>query len=112
MKRIVQSFCVALLAAAAMPVQAQGGDPAAASLQNFYDVLTASMKAGGTAKSRYDRLKPAVEQDFDLPGMTALSVGPTWASISPADQKALTDAFEPLIRLSWSAAATSSSNPV
>ena len=94
MKRIVQSFCVALLAAAAMPVQAQGGDPAAASLQNFYDVLTASMKAGGTAKSRYDRLKPAVDQDFDLPGMTALSVGPTWASISPADQKALTDAFE------------------
>ena len=94
MKRIVPSLCVVLLAAAAMPAQAQGGDPAAASVQNFYDVLTASMKAGGTAKSRYDKLKPAVEQDFDLPGMTALSVGPTWASISPADQKALTDAFE------------------
>jgi phospholipid transport system substrate-binding protein len=94
MKRIVQSLCVALLAAAAIPAQAQGGDPAAASVQNFYDALTASMKAAGTAKSRYDRLKPAVEQDFDLPGMTALSVGPTWASTSAADQKALTDAFE------------------
>jgi len=94
MKRIVQSLCIAWLAAAAIPAQAQGADPAAASVQNFYDVLTASMKAGGTAKSRYDKLKPAVEQDFDLPGMTALSVGPTWASISPADQKALSDAFE------------------
>ena len=27
-----------------------------------------------------------MEQDFDLPGMTALSVGPTWASIPAADQ--------------------------
>jgi phospholipid transport system substrate-binding protein len=70
------------------------GDPAAASVENFYDALTASMKAGGTAKSRYDKLKPAVEQDFDLPGMTALSVGPSWSSIPAADQKALTDAFE------------------
>jgi phospholipid transport system substrate-binding protein len=52
------------------------------------------MKAGGTAKSRYEKLKPAVEQDFDLAGMTALSVGPTWPSISAADQKSLVDAFE------------------
>ncbi len=52
------------------------------------------MKSGGTAKSRYDKLKPAVEQDFDLAAMTALSVGPSWSSMSPADQKALIDAFE------------------
>jgi phospholipid transport system substrate-binding protein len=78
---------------AAVPAGAQG-DPAVTSVQNFYDALTASMKAGGTAKSRYDKLKPAVEQDFDLTGMTALSVGPTWSSIPAGDQKALTDAFE------------------
>ena len=35
-----------------------------------------------------------MEQDFDLPGMTALSVGPSWASHSAADQKALIDAFD------------------
>ena len=96
MKRIVQSLSLALLVcAAAAPVRAQGAaDPAAASVQNFYDALTASMKAGGTPKTRYDKLKPAVEQDFDLTGMTALSVGPTWSSVSAADQKALVDAFE------------------
>ena len=96
MNRIVPSLSLALLVcAASAPARAQGAaDPAVAPVQNFYDVLTASMKAGGTAKSRYDKLKPAVEQDFDLPGMTALSVGPTWSSISAADQKALTDAFE------------------
>ena len=97
MNRLVQAFSAALLlCAAALPAGAQSapGDPAAQSVQNFYDALTAAMKAGGSAKSRYEKLKPAVEQDFDLPGMTALSVGPTWSSISAADQKALTDAFE------------------
>jgi phospholipid transport system substrate-binding protein len=94
MKRLVQALSVALLIFAA-PAGAEGAaDPAAATVQNFYDALTASMKAGGSAKSRFDKLKPAIEQDFDLPGMTALSVGPTWSSISAADQKALTDAFE------------------
>jgi phospholipid transport system substrate-binding protein len=95
MKQFAHAFSITLLVFAATPAAAQGtADPAAASVQNFYDALTASMKSGGTAKSRYEKLKPAVEQDFDLPGMTALSVGPTWASIPAADQKALTDAFE------------------
>ena len=94
MNRILQGFSLAILlaATAVSPASAQG-DPAAATVQGFYDALTASMKAGGTAKSRYDKLKPAVEQDFDLAGMTGLSVGPGWTGIAAADQKALTDAF-------------------
>ncbi len=51
------------------------------------------MKSGGTAKSRYDKLKPAVERPSDLPAMTAIAIGPSWASLSDADKKALTDAF-------------------
>ena len=85
-------FLLGLLALA--PAQAQQSDPAAATIQNFYDALVASMKSGGTAKSRYDKLKPAIDQAFDISGMTALSVGPTWSSISPADQKALIEAFD------------------
>lgn len=85
---------VLLMSAAAVPARAQSADPAAAAVQNFYDALVASMKSGGTVKSRYERLKPVVEQDFDLAGMTALSVGPSWSSMTPADQKALIDAFE------------------
>jgi phospholipid transport system substrate-binding protein len=93
--RFVQTLSLVLLVlGATLPARAQGADPAAAAVQNFYDTLVASMKSGGTAKSRYDKLKPAVDQDFDIPGMTALSVGPTWPSIAPADQKALTEAFE------------------
>ena len=93
--RIAQILSLVLLMfAAAVPARAQSADPAAAAVQNFYDALVAGMKSGGTAKSRYEKLKPVVEQDFDLAGMTALSVGPSWSSMTPADQKTLIDAFE------------------
>ena len=93
MTRPAQALSIALVAFASIPAGAQGtADPAAASVQNFYDALTASMKSGGSAKTRYDKLKPAIEQDFDLPGMTALSVGPwSWASIAAAVRPESTD---------------------
>lgn len=95
MNRTIQALSLSLLVSAlAIPAQAQGSDPAAATVQNFYDGLVASMKTGGGTKARYEKLKPVVEQDFDLPGMTALAVGPSWSSIPVADQKTLTDAFE------------------
>ena len=101
MNRILKAVCVAVLMAgaptAAMlttgPALAQGADPAVGQVQGFYDALTAAMKSGGTTKSRYDKLKPAVEKAFDLQAMTATAVGPTWAGLSDADKKALSDAF-------------------
>jgi phospholipid transport system substrate-binding protein len=101
MKRIWKSFFVALALGAApllagarlQPVQAQAADAGVAQVQGFYDALLASMKAGGSAKSRYEKLKPAVEKAFDLQAMTATAVGPAWASASDADKKALVDAF-------------------
>ena len=98
MNRIVQGVALALLLLAApfaalVPAHAQAGDPAAATVQTFYDGLTAGMKSGGSTKSRAEKLKPVIEATFDLGGMTALSVGPTWSSIAPADQKALVEAF-------------------
>lgn len=76
-----------------LPALAQA-DPAAAQVQGFYDALVAQMKKGGSAKARYDMLRPAVEKAFDLSGMTAVAVGPTWASLPAGDQKALIEAFE------------------
>lgn len=100
MNGILKSTVFALMLAApaapillAQPGWAQAADPASAQVQGFYDALLASMKAGGTPKSRYEKLKPAVEKAFDLPAMTATAVGPNWASMSDADKKALTDAF-------------------
>ena len=101
MKAVLKPMLAALMLTAApaltavqtLPVQAQAADPAVGQVQGFYDVLLASMKSGGSVKSRYDKLKPAVEKAFDLPAMTATAVGPTWASLSDADKKALIEAF-------------------
>jgi phospholipid transport system substrate-binding protein len=69
-------------------------DPAAVVVQDFHDALLALMKKGGAAKARYEMLKPAIEKSFDLAGMTAVAVGPSWGTIPAADQKALIAAFE------------------
>ena len=101
MKRFLRSVCAAVMLMAGpaavlvlpQPVLAQAADPAAAQVQGFYDALVASMKSGGTAKSRYEKLKPAVEKTFDLSAMTATAVGPSFATLPEADKKALTEAF-------------------
>jgi phospholipid transport system substrate-binding protein len=101
MKSLLRSVCAAVLIAAApvatlilpQPVLAQTADPASAQVQGFYDALLASMKSGGTAKSRYEKLKPAVEKAFDLSAMTATAVGPGFAALPEADKKALIEAF-------------------
>jgi phospholipid transport system substrate-binding protein len=101
MSRILKNLSLALMLAGApgllmldaAPVQAQAADPAVDQIQGFYDALVASMKSGGTTKSRYDRLKPAIDKAFDLQAMTATAIGPSWATASDADKKALTDAF-------------------
>ena len=101
MTRFLRSVCAAVMLVSApvavlvlpQPVLAQAADPASAQIQGFYDALLASMKSGGTAKSRYEKLKPAVEKAFDLPAMTATAVGPSFASLPDADKKALTEAF-------------------
>lgn len=90
---VTLTFVPAAIVIKAHPVQALTADPAVEQIQEFYDALTASMKSGGSAKSRYERLKPQVEKAFDLQGMTAIAVGTSWASASDADKKALVEAF-------------------
>jgi phospholipid transport system substrate-binding protein len=71
-------------------------DPAARQIQGFYDVLLDNMKRGKELglNGRYNKLKPVIEQTYDLPLMTSLTVGPSWSGLSAGDQQALTTAFE------------------
>lgn len=88
---------LALVAAAftiSLPGAAQAADPAAKQVESFYATLVDAMKSGGSVQSRSAKLKPTIDQVFDLKGMTILAVGPSvWATIAPADQTALVDAF-------------------
>jgi phospholipid transport system substrate-binding protein len=71
-------------------------DPAAKTVQGFYDALLDTMKHGKELglMGRYNKLKPAIEQAYDLPLMTSLAVGPSWSSLPATDQQALIAAFE------------------
>jgi phospholipid transport system substrate-binding protein len=71
-------------------------DPAAQAVQSFYDTLVDTMKHGKELgiKGRYEKLKPAVEQAYDIADMTKFVVGPSWSTISAEDQKALQAAWE------------------
>lgn len=85
----------ATLFAAGTVAYAQAADPAVQPVQSFYDTLLATMKQGKQLgiKGRYEKLKPVIEQSFDLPGMTRLSVGPAWNTMTPQDQQTLTTAL-------------------
>src|SRR5260370_18142616 len=78
------AFAAALLAAPA------GGAPASpqAVVQSFYDVLLGVMKDSKELgfSGRYQKLKPAIENAYNLPLMARLSVGPQWQSLNPQQQ--------------------------
>jgi phospholipid transport system substrate-binding protein len=86
------SMAVALVTAG---VVAHAEDPAVAPVQSFYDALVSTMKQGKQLgiKGRYEKLKPVIEASFDMPGMTRLSVGPAWNTMSDADHAALIKAL-------------------
>ena len=64
-------------------------------VRGFYDTLLTTMRNGPTLgqSGRYARLAPVVDRVFDVSSMTRLAIGPTWATLSPARQQQLIDAF-------------------
>ena len=82
---------------------AQAGDPAAQTVQRFDDTLLATMRQGKALgfEGRYRRLEPAVKATFDLPIMIRFAVGPSWSTMSPADQAALLQAFTRFSASTW-----------
>ncbi len=83
---------------AAVPANADPApsDPAARQVATFSDTLIDTMRQAKQLgiNGRFNKLKPVVEQTFDIPTMTRLAVGPAWTTLSAADQNALTQAFE------------------
>ena len=99
-RRSLFAFGTAAALAAAIPwrlanAAAVGGATPGAPVQQLDDALLAAMKTGpGTPfAERYHALSPVVEQVFDLDAVLARSVGPSWASMPPAQQAALAAAF-------------------
>ena len=79
----------------AMESPAATDDPAARQVQILDESLLKSMRAGAneSVTDRYRMLEPVIEGVFDLPLMTRLSVGSSWTTFSPEQQKAVVAAF-------------------
>jgi phospholipid transport system substrate-binding protein len=90
------SICLALWFAVGLPAQqatAASGPQEVA--RGFYGVLLSTMRDGRSLgqSGRYSRLVPVVNSTFDLAFMARLAVGPSWATLAPAQQLLLTEAF-------------------
>lgn len=88
-------LAILALVSVSSPGRAEDLSPPVKVVQNFYDTLLAVMKDAGKLgfQGRYAKLQPAIEQAYNLPLMTRLSIGPQWTSLSPEDQQKLTAAF-------------------
>jgi len=93
-------FCsLALCAAVALPARyaaAVAGSGGADTVRAFYSTLLDTMRSGRQLgpQGRYARLAPAIAQNFDIPLMTRLAIGPDWNTLTPAQQAQVTDAFQ------------------
>jgi phospholipid transport system substrate-binding protein len=89
----IMALCLALIAATsgASAVSASPQD----SVRNFYDVLLTTMKHGRMLgqSGRYATLAPVVNGVFDVPFMARLAVGPSWLSLTAAQQQQIVTAF-------------------
>ena len=90
---------LALCAGLALPAQRAAAVPVsagAATVQAFYSTLLDTMRNGPQlgAQGRYAKLAPVIAQNFDIPLMTRIAVGPDWATLTPAQQAQVTQAFE------------------
>ncbi len=96
---VTLSLAVGILAESAM---AFAVDPQI-NVRGFYDTLLTTMKEGRTLgqSGRYGRLAPVIDRVFDVPSMTRLAIGPSWATLSPAQQQQLTEAFRHYIAATY-----------
>lgn len=103
MRNLQSSLLALLLVAAPAVVQAQASDPAAGQISKFDDALIGVMKSAKQlgAQGRYQRLEPVISSTFNLPEMTRFAVGPSWSTLSPAQQQQLVKAFTRNTVASW-----------
>ena len=89
------AFAVGLgLAVLSYPVHAapaSSGD----TVQRLYDALLGTMKNGRILgqSGRFTQLEPVIRSSFDIASMARLSVGPSWAGLTEAQRREVTESF-------------------
>ena len=86
----------AVLGLAIVPYPARAAPASAGdTVQGLYDALLKTMKNGRTLgqSGRFTQLEPIIRKTFDIPSMTQLSVGPSWATLTETQREQVTDSF-------------------
>lgn len=93
--RVFFAGCFALGVAMTAPRIGHAAAGAQDTVRSFYDTLLTAMENGPVLgiKGRYDKLSPAVAQDFDLSYMARLAVGPAWNRLSDDQRKQVAEAL-------------------
>jgi phospholipid transport system substrate-binding protein len=104
--RILRAIAVAaLLVAGALSTRAVAAAPDAPQqvVRGFYDALLGAMQNGSTLgnRGRYTALEPVVLRTFDIPYMTRMAVGPSWAALPEGKRRDLTTAFGRYVTATW-----------
>ena len=99
------ALCLGLSLIVGMLVEdavAHAPDPQS-NVRGFYDTLMNTMKNGRSLgqSGRYARLAPVVDRIFDVPSMTRLTIGVSWATLPPAQRQQLTAAFRHYIAATY-----------
>jgi phospholipid transport system substrate-binding protein len=76
---------------------------AADAVRGFYEVLLSSMRDGAELgqRGRYAKLEPVILKVFDVPYMTRMAVGPSWAATPQLKQHQVAEAFGRYITATW-----------
>ena len=95
-RRLATSALVALLGLGILSDRAAAAaSDATEPVRGFYDTLLSTMQNGQSLGQggRYAKLEPVVLGTFDIPYMTRMAVGASWAALPPAKQQELTQSF-------------------
>jgi phospholipid transport system substrate-binding protein len=95
-KSLIILFCSALIGVVALPASAAEGSPDALVKAVADDVLNVVRTVKDKRQLR-ELAEQKVVQHFDFRAMTQLAVGRHWREATPAQQKALEDAFRSLL---------------
>lgn len=84
-------FAAVALSASVMAYSANAAASGGDTVQGLYDALLGTMKNGRTLgqSGRFTQLEPVIRRTFDIPSMTRLSVGTSWAGLSEAQRRQL-----------------------
>jgi phospholipid transport system substrate-binding protein len=101
----IAGLCIALLLLLGISAERAGALAAGGqdNVRSLYATLLTTMKDGRTLgqSGRYARLAPVVDRVFDVPSMTRLAVGSSWATLPPAQQQQLIEAFRHYIAATY-----------